>query len=154
MVGPNTYSAFRRTTGDLPRTIELSSEVLPDDLGPTAVLIKIYAVSLNFRDVAMLTGRYPVQVEEAGIPVSDCAAEVVEIGSAVKDFKVGDRVTVIFDTANFTGLEDETMEALGGDVPGVLREFAVYEEKLLLKLPDHITWEEVGNYSFPVLPPS
>ncbi|KAH7145372.1 hypothetical protein B0J13DRAFT_665642 [Dactylonectria estremocensis] len=142
MAAPKTYSAFRRTSGDLPRTIELTSEVLPNDIGPTAVLIRIHAVSLNFRDVAMLTGMYPVEVEEFGIPASDCAAEVIEIGSAVRGFKIGDCVTVLFDTTNFTGAEDEVPQCLGGDVPGVLREFAVYEERLLLKLPEHLTWEE------------
>ncbi|KAH7110275.1 hypothetical protein EDB81DRAFT_736283 [Dactylonectria macrodidyma] len=142
MAAPKTYSAFRRTSGDLPRTVELTSEVLPTDLRPTEVLIKIHAVSLNFRDVAMLTGIYPVAVEEFGIPASDCAAEVVETGSEVKDFTVGDPVTVLFDTTNFTGVEDEASQSLGGDVPGVLREFAVYEEAVLLKLPEHLTWEE------------
>ncbi|KAH8200935.1 hypothetical protein TruAng_004873 [Truncatella angustata] len=141
-MAPKTYQAFRRTSGDFPRTIELSSEDLPDDLDPTAVLIKIHAVSLNYRDVGMLVGNYPVQVEEHGISASDCAAEVVKIGSAVKSFGIGDRVTVIFDTTNFTGTEDASMQALGGDVPGVLREFAVFDEKLLLRLPEHLTWEE------------
>lgn len=144
MALPATYAAFRRTVGDLPRTIEFSSESLPRDLGPSEVLTKIHAVSLNFRDLAMLHGRYPVQTEELGIPCSDCAAEVVAIGSAVEDFIIGDRVSPIFDVANFTGNESTPPVALGGDIPGVLREYAVFEDRVLVHLPEYLIWEEVG----------
>ncbi|KAH7210842.1 uncharacterized protein BKA55DRAFT_585682 [Fusarium redolens] len=142
---PETYRAFRRSTGDLPRTIELSIEKVPRDLGLNDVLIKIHAVSLNFRDVAMLNGLYPVEVEERGIPCSDAAAEVVAIGSAVKDFSAGDHVSVIFDLNNMTGYEDEPPCSLGGDTPGVLREFAIYQDKHLVQLPKHIPWEEAAT---------
>jgi NADPH:quinone reductase-like Zn-dependent oxidoreductase len=142
---PRTSKAFRRTEGDLPRTIEQTTESLPtlDELGPLDVLINVHAVSLNFRDVAMLNGRYPVSVEDRGIPCSDCAAEVVAIGTSVRSFALGDKVAPIFDVANFSGLEDEPHCALGGSVAGVLREYAVFEERLLVKLPEHLTWEEV-----------
>ncbi|SCO92394.1 related to zinc-binding oxidoreductase [Fusarium oxysporum] len=146
---PTTTSVFRRTGGDLPRTIEQSSEALPvpDELDSHEVLIKIHAVSLNFRDVAMLHGRYPVEVEKQGIPCSDCAAEVIAVGSAVQDFTIGDRVAPIFDVSNITGHEDEPSRALGGDVPGVLREYAVFQEKVLVHLPKHLTWEEASTLS-------
>lgn len=145
MAPPTEYKAFRRTTGDLPHTIEKSIEYLPSQLQPTEVLIKIHAVSLNYRDVAMLNGTYPVPVEERGISASDCAAEVVEVGSEVKSFKAGERVAPIFDTKNFTGLEDERSTALGGDEAGVLREFAVFDERVLVKLPEHLSWDEVSH---------
>lgn len=141
---PTTYRAFRRTTGDLPRTISPSTEQLPRDLGPSEVLIKIRTVSLNFRDVAMLHGRYPLDVDERGIPCSDVAAEVAAVGGMVKDLAVGDRVSVIFDLTKLTGCEDEPSCALGGDVDGVLREYAIYEEKHLVKLPEYLSWEEVS----------
>lgn len=142
---PETYRAFRRTTGDFPRTIELSTEKLPRELGPNDVVIKIHAVSLNFRDVAMLNGLYPVEVEERGIPCSDAAAEVVAIGSAVKDFAIGDHVSAIFDLNNMTGHEDELPCALGGDTAGVLREYAIYEDKHLVQLPKYMPWEEAAT---------
>jgi NADPH:quinone reductase-like Zn-dependent oxidoreductase len=142
---PETYRAFRRTTGDLPRTIELSTEKVPRELGLNDVFIKIHAVSLNFRDVAMLNGLYPVEVEERGIPCSDAAAEVVAIGSAVKHFSIGDHVSVIFDLTNMTGYEDELPCALGGNTAGVLREYAIYQDKHLVQLPKYIPWEEVRD---------
>ncbi|KAJ0166209.1 Zinc-type alcohol dehydrogenase-like protein [Colletotrichum tanaceti] len=147
MTSPTTSAVFRRTDGDLPRTIEQSSEPVPkpEELGSSDVLIKIHAVSLNFRDVAMLNGRYPVEVEHRGIPCSDCAAEVIAVGPAVRDFVVGDRVAPIFDLGNFTGQEDGSFRALGGDAPGVLREYAVFNESVLVHLPKHLTWEEAAT---------
>ncbi|EGU84221.1 hypothetical protein FOPG_16207 [Fusarium oxysporum f. sp. conglutinans race 2 54008] len=142
---PETYRAFRRTTGDIPRTVELSIENVPRELGPNDVLIKIHAVSLNFRDVAMLNGLYPMGMEERGIPCSDAAAEVVAIGAAVKDFSTGDHVSVISDLNNIAGCEDEPLYGLGGDTAGVLREYAVYQDKHLVKLPQYLPWEEAAT---------
>lgn len=146
MAIPKTYQAYRRTTGDIPRTIELSTESLPSSLGPKDVLIKIHAVSLNYRDVAMLHGRYPVPVEDHGISCSDCSAEIVATGSNVEEMKVGEKVAVIIDLGHITGREPEFLhQTLGGDVSGVLREYAVYDESALVKIPDYLSWEEVSS---------
>lgn len=144
---PAEARVFRRTDGDLPRTIKPASEPVPapNDLGAHDVLIKIHAVSLNFRDVAMLNGRYPVACEDKGIPCSDAAAEVVAIGSSVDTFTVGDRVSPLFDPVYLTGLEDEPSSALGGSQAGVLREYAVFEDNKLIHLPKHLSWEEVSG---------
>ncbi|KAF4944692.1 hypothetical protein FGADI_12514 [Fusarium gaditjirri] len=142
---PETYRAFRRTTGDLPRTIEPSTEKAPRELELNEVLIKIHAVSLNFRDVAMLNGLYPMEIKERGIPCSDAAAEVVAMGSAVKDFSPGDHVSVIFDLNNISGYDDETPCSLGGGADGVLREYAIYQDKHLVQLPRYLPWEEAAT---------
>jgi len=47
---------------------------------PTDVLIKIYAVSLNYRDANILLGTNPWAVKQNGIPCSDAAGEVIAIG--------------------------------------------------------------------------
>lgn len=147
MATVKTYRAFRRTTGDLPRTIELSQETL-EELGPNDVLLKIHAVSLNFRDVGMLNGRYPGEAAERAIPSSDCSAEVASVGTAVQEFAVGDRVSAIAELAVITGLEDDPWRPLGGPVDGVLREYAVFDQKYLVHLPRHLTWEEVSLPQF------
>ncbi|KAK3327065.1 chaperonin 10-like protein [Cercophora scortea] len=140
---PTTYRAYRRTGGPVPRTISQTTETLPSTLGPHDVLLKIRAVSLNFRDVGMLHGRYPAPYVETGIVASDAAAEVAAVGADVDGFAVGDRVSVQFDFLNLTGEEfDEGHSGLGGDVDGVLREWAVYEDKFLVHLPKHLNWEE------------
>lgn len=84
MAMPESYKSFRRTADG--SSVEMTEEKLPSSLQSTHVLIRIYAVSLNYRDVAMMNGKYPVQVIDRGIPASDCAAEVITVGSDVKDF--------------------------------------------------------------------
>jgi NADPH:quinone reductase-like Zn-dependent oxidoreductase len=142
---PKTYRAWRRSTTPYPRTLVLSTETLPDEFGARDVLIRIHAVSLNYRDVAMLReGGYPVEVEDGGVSGSDCAAEVVAIGSEVTKFELGDRVAPTVDLLGLTGEEREMNEiSLGGNGPGTMREYAVFEEKTLVKLPKHLSWEEV-----------
>lgn len=49
-----TYFAFRRTVADGLLDIEKVEENFPTLLGPEEVLVQIRAVSLNYRDVAML----------------------------------------------------------------------------------------------------
>lgn len=97
----------------------------------------------------MLHGKYPVSVQDSGVPASDCAAEVVKVGTSVKDFKLGDKVAPIFDLENQTGTETN-MRALGGDTDGVLREYAVFDQEHLYQLPSHLSWEEVGKPKRPV----
>ncbi|ODM18838.1 hypothetical protein SI65_05455 [Aspergillus cristatus] len=135
------YKAFRRTTNG--SSVEQVEEKLLSSLHPNEVLIRIHAVSLNYRDVAMMNGKYPVKVIDRGIPASDCAAEVVAVESEVTDFKQGDHVAPIFDLNNLTGTEDETA-VLGGDIDGVLRQFAVFNQKVLIHLPNHLSWEEAA----------
>ncbi|KAJ6512302.1 hypothetical protein DFH09DRAFT_1374279 [Mycena vulgaris] len=148
---PETYHAFRRTAGAAPLTAEKTTEKIPTPLAPNDVLIRIHAVSLNFRDVAMLhPGRYPSVVQERGIAASDCAAEVVAVGdAAARDFgfKPGERVAPIFFLDYVTGEEDHLEEgrgSLGGNTPGVLTEYAVFEAKHLVRLPK-MSWEEAST---------
>lgn len=147
MTYPRTYRAFRRTISPYPRSVVLTTETLPESLGTQQVLIRIRAVSLNYRDVAMLhEGRYPVPVDDGGIVASDCAAEVVAVGAEVKEFAIGDRVSPTINLASLTGEEkDEEPISLGGNGPGVLREYAIFEEKHLVKVPQHLSWEEVSS---------
>ncbi|KAH7069879.1 hypothetical protein BKA63DRAFT_90456 [Paraphoma chrysanthemicola] len=148
MAYPSTYSAWRRSPGTkaskeqrltLNRT---GNEPLPDTLQPNDVVIKIHAVSLNYREHAMLIGTYPVPLESGGIPCSDAAAEVVAIGSAVQRFAVGDRVAPICGIGKFEPDDDGHAEAVGVNVPGVLREYALVQDKHLVRLPANLSWEE------------
>ncbi|KAJ5301581.1 hypothetical protein PENANT_c002G10727 [Penicillium antarcticum] len=143
MALPQTYKAFRHSKGNTPTTLEMVTEELPSSLKPTEVLIRIHAVSLNYRDAAIMHGKYPAGVTEQGIPTSDCAAEVIKIGSEVDDFQIGDRVAPIFDLNNIDGTEEEKV-ILGGDVDGVLREYAVFDRNVLFHLPKHLSWEEAA----------
>jgi NADPH:quinone reductase-like Zn-dependent oxidoreductase len=144
MTLPTTNRVYRRTSDG--KSIELLEEPLSHDLKPNQALIKIHAVSLNFRDIAMLSGQYPVEVIKQGVPCSDAAATIVAVGSAVNQFKIGDYVTPSFQTNFVTGTEKHaSMSALGGDVDGVLREYAVFDTEVLTKVPEHLSYEEAST---------
>jgi NADPH:quinone reductase-like Zn-dependent oxidoreductase len=140
---PNSYRAFRRAPGENSGTIFPSFEYI-SPLGSNEVLIRIHAVSLNYRDVGMLHGQYPVSVKDQGIPASDCAGEVIALGSAVSKVSLGDRVSPIFDLRYIDGIDAENKVAqLGGNVDGVLRQYAVFDENVLVRIPQHLSWAEV-----------
>lgn len=67
------------------------------------VLVRIYAVSLNWRDFAVAHGIYPWPVMKDPIMGSDMGGEVVKVGEDVTEWKVGDRVTASFDQGNLYG---------------------------------------------------
>lgn len=145
MAYPSTYSAWRRSglkgSKENPMTIyQTHDETLPSQLKPKEVIIKIRAVALNYREIAMLIGTYPIDLQDKGVPCSDAAAEVIAIGAAVTRFVVGDRVcpiTTLGDT------DDLASHGVGSSCPGVLREYAVFEERHLVPIPAHLSWEEV-----------
>src|SRR6202011_5896706 len=60
--------------------------------GVGEVLVRVRASSLNFRDLMILNGAYPVPVPAGRVPLSDGAGEVVAVGAGVTRFKVGDKV--------------------------------------------------------------
>jgi NADPH:quinone reductase-like Zn-dependent oxidoreductase len=145
---PSTYTAYRRSAGKATKEkrlfLEQTQESLPkaSDLNPNDVVIKIHAVSLNYREHAMLIGTYPMPLEEQGVPCSDAAAEVVGTGSAVKSFKVGDAVSPICGQGDFDPTDDGIHVGIGVNAPGVLRQYAVYQDKHLVRLPKNLSWEE------------
>ena len=71
----------------------LSVELPEPAPGAGEVLIRVQAVSLNFRDLMMVRGQYDPKLHFPRIPVSDGAGEIVEIGAGVTRLHVGDRVT-------------------------------------------------------------
>jgi NADPH:quinone reductase-like Zn-dependent oxidoreductase len=102
------------------------------------------ACSLNFRDLAIVLGRYRAPVRPNVIPLSDGAGVVAEIGPGVERVKVGDRVASCFFQRWSGGAPNASTQpsALGGAVDGVLADYAVLEEEGVVKLPDHLSLEE------------
>lgn len=151
MAYPSTYSAWRRSglkgTKDQPLTIyRTCDETLPSTLNSNDVLIKIHAISLNYREIAMLIGTYPIDIADKGIPCSDAAAEVIATGSSVSRFAVGDRVCPNPSIGpTYEGGSDGISVGVGTNGQGVLREFAVFDEQHLVKMPEHLSWEEVSS---------
>lgn len=134
--------AWRRTDDYTPGTpkLKLVTEDLPVPLNPTQALIKVYAVSLNYRDANISNGGNPWPVIPHGIICNDAAGEIVTVGEKVKAFKVGDRVAPNTDTQYIT--ERSTGRSwLAANEDGVLANYIVYDEDVLCRLPEYLSWE-------------
>lgn len=104
------------------------------------VLVRVQAVSLNYRDVEILEGQYGMPVALPIVPASDAVAEVVETGEGVTRFKVGDRVNTVFmpDWQEGEFRADYFRNQLGSSVRGVLQEYLVLPETALVRAPMHL----------------
>lgn len=115
--------------------------------GDGEVLLRVRAVSLNYRDYMNVMGIKGVSGPLPRIPCSDGAGEVVAVGREVSAWKVGDRVVCPFMPTWLEGEFSQThaAQALGGVVDGMLRELAVLPAKSLLRVPAHLSLEEAAT---------
>ncbi|MEO8315917.1 MAG: NAD(P)-dependent alcohol dehydrogenase [Pseudomonadota bacterium] len=112
--------------------------------GPGQVRVRVRAVTLNFRDLLVVRGLYPVGTTEPMVPGSDAAGEVIEVGSAVTRFKAGDRVSTSFFPNWVDGPMTRTGIAgpLGGGGHGTLTEEIVLDEAALVPTPKHLDFAQ------------
>jgi NADPH:quinone reductase-like Zn-dependent oxidoreductase len=114
---------------------------------PGMVLIKIHAVSLNYRDLMMVKGFYNPKMALPRIPCSDGAGEVAAIGEGVNRVRVGDRVCGIFMQRwlDGPGTAEKSKAALGGDVDGMLAEYVLLDQDGVVRFPEHLSYEEAAT---------
>jgi NADPH:quinone reductase-like Zn-dependent oxidoreductase len=115
--------------------------------GPGEVLVAVRAISFNYRDLLMITGKYNPKLKLPRIPCSDGAGEVVAIGPGVTAWKPGDRVMGIFMQNWLDGplTSPRAKGALGGDVDGMLADHVVLKETGLVSIPDHLSYQEAAT---------
>jgi NADPH:quinone reductase-like Zn-dependent oxidoreductase len=118
-------------------------------LQPNEVLVRFRAASLNYRDVMIVSGTYNPRMKLPAIPLSDAAGEIVEAGREVTFWKVGDRVMPLFAQRWFDGESSEetrrTALGAGPQWDGVLRECAAFREDAVVRMPDHLSFEEAAT---------
>ncbi|PSR73016.1 hypothetical protein PHLCEN_2v11120 [Hermanssonia centrifuga] len=114
---------------------------------PLEVLVKVHAVSLNYRDLLIARNQYAAGSRDGVIPCSDMAGEVVAIGEDVKKWQVGDRVTSNFTLDHIAGDITPAVQktALGGLLDGVLSEYKVFPEHSLLRIPEYMSYQEAST---------
>src|SRR5579875_877545 len=107
---------------------ELRIEQHPDPTpGAGEVLVRVRAAGLNGADMLQRRGRYPAPPgAPQDIPGLELAGEVAELGAGARRFRVGERVMSIV--------------AGGGQA-----ELAVVHERLLMPVPDNLSWAEAGG---------
>lgn len=115
--------------------------------GPGQVVVRVRAVSLNFRDTLIVKGLYSRKLHLPLVPCSDAAGEVIAVGEGVKRFRSGDRVAGNFMPAWKEGrLNDEKAKsALGAGVDGVLAEQVMFDQHALVQIPEILSFEEAST---------
>lgn len=115
--------------------------------GPGQVLVRVHAISINFRDLMMVKGVYNPKLRLPRIPCSDGAGEVVAVGPGVTMWRRGDRVAGIFMQNWLDGppTPEKVKGALGGDIDGMLAEYVVLKETGLVAIPEYLSYQEAAT---------
>ena len=117
--------------------------------GPGEVLVRMKAVSLNYRDLMMINGMYGRGSATGGsvTPFSDGCGVIEAVGEGVTRVKVGDRVATLFFQGWLSGppTVEKAMTALGSPIPGAGRELAVFSQEGVSKVPDFLTDQQVAT---------
>ncbi len=110
-------------------------------------LIRVHAVSLNYRDFMVVKGMYNPRMALPRIPCSDGAGEVVAVGEGVTRVQPGDRVCGIFMPNWIDGVatSKKNGSALGGDVDGMLTEYALLQAESVVRFPQHLSYDEAAT---------
>jgi NADPH:quinone reductase-like Zn-dependent oxidoreductase len=120
--------------------LELVERPMPQP-GAAEVLVRIRTVTLNYRDLLTVKAGYGSRQKFPLIPVSDAAGTVEAVGPAVSRFKPGERVFNSFFPNWFGGgpNEEKFAGAPGGQVDGVLSQYRVFPQHVLLHAPAHLS---------------
>ncbi|KAL4886633.1 chaperonin 10-like protein [Aspergillus karnatakaensis] len=121
-------------------------------LGPTDVLVKLYAWAINYPDLAVANGTFPWDktATTPRIPGSDGAGEVLATGTRVKTLKPHDRVIPLY-YPNFPSGNAPTPAQMRGtpgsspSAPGTFRLHAVFDKNGLIKMPWNLTYAEAAT---------
>jgi len=115
--------------------------------GPGEVLVAVHAISLNYRDLLVVKGKYNPKMKLPRIPCSDGAGEVMAVADGVTAWKPGDRVAGIFMQNWLDGplTPVRARGALGGDVDGMLASHVVLKETGLVAIPEHLSYQEAST---------
>lgn len=112
---------------------------------PGQVLVRVHAVSLNYRDLMLAQGHYNPNQPLPLIPLSDGAGEVAAIGEGVTRVQVGDRVAGAFTQDWIDGVYKPAYwrtSTLGSPLSGMLAEYVTLSEQGVVPLPPHLSYEE------------
>lgn len=140
-----------------------------NELGPNEVLIKMHAASLNYRELMIAQPgvcfhfllKWPLSdwqqsingpITPPVVPACDGAGVVEAVGSAVQEFRPGDRVVTHvggrFVAANGDDALPSITDALvmlGQGEDGTLRSEGVFTEKGLVHAPKSISWLQAAT---------
>jgi NADPH:quinone reductase-like Zn-dependent oxidoreductase len=118
--------------------------------GPGEVLVRMRAVSLNYRDLLMVQGMYgrgAATTSDVITPFSDGCGVVEAVGAGVTRFKPGDRVATLFFQGWISGPPslEKVVTALGFPIPGAGAQLQTFSQEGLSKVPEFLTDQQVAT---------
>ncbi|MBO0344875.1 NAD(P)-dependent alcohol dehydrogenase [Roseibium sp. CAU 1637] len=126
-------------------TLRLCEMADPGQPGAGELRIRIFASSLNFHDLGVVSGRIPN--EDGRIPLSDGAGVVEAVGAGVSDFAVGDHVVSCFFPDWQTGgpVTDNFSRTPGDGIDGYARETVVVPTTWVTPAPQGYSHAEAAS---------
>jgi L-iditol 2-dehydrogenase len=109
------------------------ADVPMPSISDTEVLVKTRTVGICHSDYELLAGRYIIPISYPVTPGHEWCGEIVEVGKAVKNYKVGDRVV-----GECVVRTPERLHHFGFSMDGADREFFNVNPDWLHKLPDSV----------------
>lgn len=135
-------------------TNQLTFKTIPvPEVKPTDVLVRVDTVGICGSDVHYYEhGRIGDFIVEGDFILGhECAGEVVEVGSEVKNLKIGDRVALepgktcgqcVYCKSGKYNLCDAVEFFATPPYHGVFANYVAHSEELCFKLPDHVSYAE------------
>ncbi|WP_117191651.1 zinc-dependent alcohol dehydrogenase family protein [Rhizobium terrae] len=124
------------------------AEVSPPAAGE--VLVRVQAVSLNFRDKLVMESGMGLPLQLPFVPASDMAGTIEAIGPSVSRFKPGDKVISTFMPGRIEGkplgnASNPPHKTLGGFHPGVLSEYVTFPADWFVEAPKSLDAGEAST---------
>ncbi|MGP1255386.1 MAG: zinc-dependent alcohol dehydrogenase family protein [Kiloniellales bacterium] len=139
--------AYELTDGTDVNALAIKERPAPQ-AGPGQVVVDVRACSLNYRDLLVVKGTSASSGRASGIvPLSDGAGVVSAVGEGVASLSVGDKVAGAFMPDFTAGVLTPELQAgsLGGVVDGMLAEQVVLPAHGVVKVPEHLSFEEAAT---------
>lgn len=129
-------------------TVLTKSETPIPTPGPSQVLVRVNAVSLNHRDHTVLHHTYPLPTKANLVPCSDGAGTVVGAGPGSSWATRSGEVVILHPNTWLEGdLRNFDVESVlgGGDAHGTLTEHIVLDDVQIQEAPTNLTVEEAST---------
>ncbi|WP_431126771.1 zinc-dependent alcohol dehydrogenase family protein [Variovorax paradoxus] len=113
--------------------------------GPGQILVRVGAVSLNYRDLLMVRDGMGMKFDMPFTPGSDMAGTVVATGPGVQRFAVGDRVVNTFWGGWIDGQWPTGAVLAGGPGPGMLASHVLLDAAWAVAAPATLDFAEAST---------
>lgn len=115
--------------------------------GPGEIVLDVKAISLNYRDLLVTTGKYNPKLKLPATPVSDGAGVVSAVGDGVTRVRIGDRVMSHFISGWIDGSfrQEYVGTTLGAPAAGLAAEQVALPAEAVLPLPADYDFEQAAT---------